>query len=117
MNGGRFPDAQPVEKPAGAPFLGTRVGMEKELGSVGLEGVEVSEDRCEVRLPDAAAVVAQVEASLRNPFMQAVEQKLAAERWAELQEELRAALAGLTLDDGTTGYYIESLIGCGRKPL
>ena len=88
--------------------------MEKELADVGLENLEISEERSEMRLPDVAAVV---KGSLCNPFMQAVEQKLTPERWAEVQGALCEVLTGMTLDDGTTGYYIESIIACGRKPL
>lgn len=114
LNGGTFPDAQPVPQPVARKFMGTSEGMVKELTEAGLEHVEVSEERCEFRITDVGATV---QGSLRNPFMQAVEKKLTAERWVELQEALCESLAALQLDDGANGYYIQNLIACGRKPL
>lgn len=113
MCGGRFPDAEPVPKPVASKFMGTEEGICNELTAAGLENVEVSEERNEVRVSDVAALV---EGSLSNPFMQDVQKKLSPERWEELQQALRDMLAESKLDDGTTGYYITSLIACGKKP-
>jgi hypothetical protein len=114
LNSGRFPDAQPVPKPAAATFLGSSEGMVKELGEAGLYNVEVLEERVEFRLPDVAATV---QGSLGNPFMQAVKEKLTPKRWVEVQEALCAALAASKLDDGSVGFYVTSLIARGEKPV